>query len=312
MEYIKFNGLLKKIQDSYKNNFEMVTFLQDELKIPESKAKLLADKIIRIYDFKANASFSSKLSEIKVDGKVKDEKSLKFNIYSLDNLSGKEFEGFLKWMFEELGYSVELTKVTADSGVDLVLKKDKEKIAVQAKRYNRTSKISNEVVLKTHGGMGVYKCNKSIIITTSYFTSQAKKDAEKLNIDLWDRETLSATIDQINNKIEASKPKVGFPDYKKALFDSLKNLGSMSIFMVKNRGNDKYDIYRHGIKYPLLSFRGNWTSITHLSFRIKNSKPIQEYGPNSWAIISSDRGTTYGPDGESAYMQIIQYLSQFL
>ena len=259
MEHIKFNGLLKKIQDNYRDNFEIVTFLQDELKTSESKAKLLADKIIRIYDFKANASFSSKLSEIKVDGKVKDEKSLKFNIYSLDNLSGKEFEDFLKWMFEELGYSVELTKVTADSGVDLVLKKDKEKIAVQAKRYNRTSKISNEVVLKTMGGMGVYKCNKSIIITTSYFTSQARKDAEKLNIDLWDRETLSATIDQLNNKIETSKPKIGFPDYKKTLFNSLKNLGSMSIFMVKNRGNDKYDIYRHGIKYPLLSFRGNWT-----------------------------------------------------
>src|SRR3989338_2476564 len=312
MEYIKFNGILKKVQENYKSDHNIVSFLKDELKISESKAILLAEKITKMYDFKANALFSSKLSEIKLDEKIKEEKSLKFNIYSLDNLSGKEFEDFLKWMFEELGYSVELTKATADSGVDLVIKKDKEKIAVQAKRYNRTSKISNEVVLKTHGGMAVYKCDKSIIITTSYFTSQARKDAEKLKMELWDRETLSATMDQINHKPGASKPKKDFPEYKNTLFDSLKNLKSMNIFIVKSKDDDKYDIYRHGIKYPILSFRGNWTSVTRLSFRIKNKKPIPEYGRDSWPIITSDRGTTYGPDGKSAYMQIVQYLSEFV
>ena len=58
--------------------------------------------------------------------------------------------------------------------------------------------------------MSVYKCDKSIIITTSYFTSQAKKDAKKLNMELWDRESLSATIDQINHEMETNKQKVDY------------------------------------------------------------------------------------------------------
>ena len=215
-------------------------------------------------------------------------------------------------MFQELGYAVELTKITADSGVDLVLKKDKEKVAVQAKRWNRTTKVGNEVVLKTHGGMGVYNCNKSIIITTSYFSSQAKNDAEKLKIELWDREVLSSNIDLINNQLLNNKSKVEFPDYKGSLYKSLMNLKSMNIFEVEKKGNGKYDVYKHGIKYPVLSFRESLNSITHLSFRIKNNQPIPEYGSDSWALISSDRGSIYGPSGESAYSQITQYLSQFI
>ncbi len=90
------------------------------------------------------------------------------------------------------------------------------------------------------------------------------------------------------------------------------NLKSMNIFEVEKKGNGKYDVYKHGIKYPVLSFRESLNSITHLSFRIKNNQPIPEYGSDSWALISSDRGSIYGPSGESAYSQITQYLSQFI
>ena len=313
MEYLKFDGILKRIQENYSKNFDMVKFLCKELNITEHKAKLLAERIVKLIDFESVISINHKVSDEQiVKEKATNKDSLKFNIYSLDNLSGREFEDFLKLMFQELGYAVELTKITADSGVDLVLKKDKEKVAVQAKRWNRTTKVGNEVVLKTHGGMGVYNCNKSIIITTSYFSSQAKNDAEKLKIELWDREVLSSNIDLINNKLSNNKSKVEFPDYKGSLYKSLMNLKSMNIFEVEKKGNGKYDVYKHGIKYPILSFRESLNSITHLSFRIKNNQPIPEYGSDSWALISSDRGSIYGPSGESAYSQITQYLSQFI
>lgn len=313
MEYLKFDGVLKRIQENYSKSFDTVKFLCKELNIPEHKAKLLAERIVKLIDFEAVISFNQKIPDEQiVKEKTTNKDSLKFNIYSLDNLSGREFEDFLKWMFQELGYTVELTKITADSGVDLVLKKDKEKVAVQAKRWNRTTKVGNEVILKTHGGMGVYNCDKSIIITTSYFTSQAKNDAEKLKIELWDREVLSSNIDLINNQLSNNKSKVEFPDYKGSLYKSLMNLKSMNIFEVEKKGNGKYDVYKHGIKYPVLSFRESLNSITHLSFRIKNNEPIPEYGSDSWALISSDRGSIYGPSGESAYSQITQYLSQFI
>ena len=312
MEYLKFEGILKKIKDNYSKSFNTSAFLQIELNISPEKAGLLAEKIKSLVDFDSLLKEDIKNTIEPIPKEKENKNDLKFNIYSLDNLSGKGFEEFLKWMFQELGFSVELTKVTADSGVDLVLQKDKEKIAVQAKRYNRNTKVSNEVVLKTYGGMGVYKCHKSIIITTSYFTNQAKSDAQKLNIELWDREELSSKIDEINNNLSNNKHKVKFPDYKGDLRKALLNLKAMNIFEIEKKENGKYDVYRHGIKFPVLSFRESFNNITHLSFRIKKNQQIPEYGSDSWSLISSDRGNIYGPSGESAYLQIVQYLSQFI
>jgi HJR/Mrr/RecB family endonuclease len=312
MDYLKFEGILEKIRENYSEGFDIGAFLQKELNIPKIKADLLAEKIKELVDFDTILKDDTKSADEMIPNETKGKNALKFNIYSLDNLSGKEFEEFLKWMFQELGFSVELTKVTADSGVDLVLKKDKEKIAVQAKRYNRNTKVSNEVVLKTYGGMGVYKCHKSIIITTSYFTNQAKSDAQKLEIELWDREYLSSKIDEINNKLANNIHKIEFPDYKGSLHKSLLNLKSMGIFEIEKKEGGKYDVYRHGIKYPVLSFRESFNNITHLSFRIKKNEQIPEYGSDSWSLISSDRGSVYGPTGQSAYEQIVQYLSQFI
>lgn len=303
---------MEKIRANYSSKFNMQVFLRKELNLSQKKAEQLEKKIQELVDF---SSMQKEDNQIIREQSTKEKNtidSLKFNIYSLDNLSGKEFEEFLKWMFQELGYAVELTKVTADSGVDLVIKRDKEKIAVQAKRYNRNTKVSNEVVLKTHGGMGVYKCSKSIIITTSYFTNQAKSDAQELNMELWDREVLSAKIDEINNEMSNNNHKIEFPDYNGSLLKSLLSLKSMNIFEIQKKENGKYDVYRHGVKYPVLSFRESFNNITHLSFRIKNNEPLPEYGSDSWSLISSDRGSIYGPSGESAYLQIVQYLSQFI
>jgi hypothetical protein len=302
---------MRKILKNYNSEFDLKRSLVNELKISNKKAEMLADRLDENFDFEKLSLLINRKEQIRTEETKKEEKT-KFNIYSLDSLSGKEFEDFLRWMFQELGYAVELTKVTADSGVDLVVKKDKDKIAIQAKRFNRNTKVSNNVVLKTHGGMGIYKCNKSMIITTSYYTNQAMQDAKKLDIELWDRDILSAKIDEINNYIEKIKQKVEFPDYAGSLYKSLLELKSMGIFIVQNKGKGKYDIYRRGVKYPLLSFRQSFNQISHLSFRIKNSNPIPEYGPNSWVLIISDRGSVYGPTGKSAYDQIIQYLSQFV
>jgi len=311
MKYVKFAGLLKEIREQYNPNFNLHEFLKTKLNIDDKKAELMYNRINDLFDFETDFLLKKeKPVENNIDTKDKNEG--KFNIYSLDSISGKEFEDFLKWLFGELGYHVELTQVTADSGVDLVLIKDKIKTAVQAKRYNRNTKISNAVVLKTQGGMGVYKCHKSMIVTTSFFTRQAISDAKALDLELWDRDYLSSVIDKINNHADQVSHKVEFPSYESSLYRSLINLEKMDIFSLKNKNNGKYDIYRHGIRYPILSFRSNANQVNHLSFRIKKNEPIPEYGPSSWALITSDRGSIYGPGSSSAYSQIVQYLSEFI
>jgi len=311
MEYVKFSGLLKDIADNY-SSIDLARYLEERLKIQEYKAKELAERIDRSFNLEAIAEMKEKSLEfVELDRTEKRNGELKFNIYALDDISGKEFEYFLKWLFEEMEYAVELTKITADSGVDLVVSKNDEKVAVQAKRYSRNTRVPNAVILKTHGGKDVYGCSRSVVITTSFFTRHAIKDARKLGIELWDRDTLSSKIDEINQKIKDSKQKIEFPPYQGTLLKSLLNLGQTGIFIVERKDHDKYDVHRHGIRYPILSFqvRGLGT-VTRCVFRIVKDKPVGEY--EGHVLIKSDRHYRYGPDGESAYRQIANYLSQFV
>ena len=97
-----------------------------------------------------------------------------------------------------------------------------------------------------------------------------------------------------------------------SLLIELKKDSNSGNFSLKYKKNGKFDIYRHGINHPILSFRSNSSQVNHLSFRIKNHDSIPEYGSNSWTIISSDRGSIYGPEGNSAYSQVINYLKEFI
>jgi hypothetical protein len=55
-------------------------------------------------------------------------------VHELDKLGGMEFEEYLAGLFRKQGFKVELTPCTGDYGADLLLIKDGNRIAVQAKR----------------------------------------------------------------------------------------------------------------------------------------------------------------------------------
>ncbi len=305
----KFSALLNEIATNYPD--DLPKYLKQKLQIPNYKAKELAQRLETDFNLKLNHDIRRKLEECSSSTDLlsrEDEK--KFNIYSLDSLSGKEFEQFLKWFFEELGYIVRLTSLTADSGVDLVIVKDKEKIAVQAKRFKRTNKVPNSVILKTRGGQAIYECDRSMIVTTSFFTQQAIKEAKQLNIELWDRNYLSARIDQINSEIIEITKNPMFPPFSKSLIHSLLTLDKTGIFHLKELKNEKYHIYRHGLNSPLITFKTDGYRVKKLIFRIKNNTPVSI--AKGHALIQSDAHYTYGPSEEAAYNQIKNYLSQFV
>lgn len=114
------------------------------------------------------------------------------DIKHVDTLNGIEFERYLKAHFINKGYRVYLTPPQGDYGVDLVLEKNGERIAVQAKRYNHELgyKVNYKAVQEVAAGKAIYKCNKGIVITNSFFTESAKDLAKYNNIELWDRKEL--------------------------------------------------------------------------------------------------------------------------
>jgi len=116
-------------------------------------------------------------------GKLKDEKIAKeeqeiyrAKLYSsgisdIDIMSGREFENYLKVMFETLGYICTVTPYSGDYGADLILEKDGMKIAVQAKRY--ANKISVKSVQEICTALRYYNANEGWVCRCSIILSRS-------------------------------------------------------------------------------------------------------------------------------------------
>jgi restriction system protein len=63
-----------------------------------------------------------------------------------------EFEEWVGARFEDLGYRVKTTAVSGDHGVDLVARRDGEKVIIQCKRYRDTA-VGEPVLRDLYGTM---------------------------------------------------------------------------------------------------------------------------------------------------------------
>jgi len=110
------------------------------------------------------------------------------------SLRGQPFEDFLREVFEELGYAVEVTgKTPGDQGVDLLVARDAARIAVQAKGYAES--VGNDAVQEVHTGMAFYQCHRCVVITNSRFTQQAHELAVQVGCMLIDGSQIPALLD---------------------------------------------------------------------------------------------------------------------
>ena len=133
-------------------------------------------------------------------------KQIKESMLDIDKMKGVQFENWLKKLFINQGFQVELTSSTADFGVDLILTSDTGKrTAVQAKRYDSKSKISNGDVLKLESGARYHNCERSIFVTTAYYSGHAKEAGQKLSVELWDRNKLISVAETTMGDLSESE-----------------------------------------------------------------------------------------------------------
>jgi len=97
-----------------------------------------------------------------------------------------EFENYLQEVFETLGYDVETTGVTGDQGVDLIVLKNRWRIAIQVKGY--LNSVSNKAVQEAFSGMVHYNCQACVVVTNSLFTKSAKELADSTGCFLIDED----------------------------------------------------------------------------------------------------------------------------
>lgn len=100
-----------------------------------------------------------------------------FKLEDLRTMNGREFEFACADIFKYLGYKVEITQATNDEGKDLILDNS---IYVECKCWEEDN-ISRPILQKLVGAMVADNINKGIVITTSYFTDNAKEYMNKIN-----------------------------------------------------------------------------------------------------------------------------------
>ena len=119
------------------------------------------------------------------------------HIDELKKLSGVEFEIYLAELFTHHGYTVETTPVTGDYGADLILHKDQQRIAIQAKCY--TGSVGVSAVQEALSGMAYYRCHSAWVVTTGNYTVNAIELARQSNVRLLSRNELGQLILQMQN-----------------------------------------------------------------------------------------------------------------
>ena len=112
----------------------------------------------------------------------------------LDRLTGVEFEEFLAGLFRNQGYAAELTPTSGDYGADLIVSKDGQRIAVQAKRY--VGSVGVQAVQEALSGQAYYQCDTAWVIATGAFTTNALELAEKSGVKMIGRSEIGNLLAQ--------------------------------------------------------------------------------------------------------------------
>lgn len=119
-----------------------------------------------------------------------------WQIHHLTNLSPTEFEQLVASFYSAQGYSTQVTKQSADRGIDIIARRDGEKLAIQAKRYTGSNKVGRPTIQKIVGAATQANADRAAVVTTSEFTDTAISAAQEFGpqVELIDGDTLVKSL----------------------------------------------------------------------------------------------------------------------
>lgn len=120
------------------------------------------------------------------------------------DFSPREFERMVCELLDKQGYKVKLTKQTRDGGKDIIVVQKSVLgefcIYVECKKYDASRPVSVGLVRELYGTVMADNATAGMIITTSYFTKDAKDYTEKIKhrMTLKDYNDLVQELNRIN------------------------------------------------------------------------------------------------------------------
>ncbi len=114
---------------------------------------------------------------------------------SISELTWEKFEHLIAAAFRREGYAVVTTSSGADGGVDLVLKREGEKVLVQCKHW-RSKSIGVRAIREFHGVVHSkqHLGSRGVFVTSGSYTREAVAFAKQNGMQLIDRHALLKMI----------------------------------------------------------------------------------------------------------------------
>lgn len=135
-----------------------------------------------------------------------DKRPTEWSLKLIRDIEWKCFEDICLACFQEIGMRAHATGLGADGGVDIMLynEHDPNKIVsvVQCKAWSHKP-VSVHKIRELLGVMTDVGCSEGVFITTSSYTNNAKKFAERNNIDLLAPSRLLKLIQSLPNEKQA-------------------------------------------------------------------------------------------------------------
>jgi restriction system protein len=91
-------------------------------------------------------------------------------------MSGTEFEDYVARVVRSCGVPVIMTSVTGDWGVDIIVGRRPNRVAIQCKRQSRP--VGTSAIQEVVAGAPMQDCIKTMVVTNHEFTPAARKLAE--------------------------------------------------------------------------------------------------------------------------------------
>jgi HJR/Mrr/RecB family endonuclease len=120
----------------------------------------------------------------------------------LYQLQPRKFEELIASILKDLGFTVELTQASRDGGRDIIASMKNALTNflayVECKRYAPDNKIGVGIIRQVSGVHYLRKPSKSVIVTTSFFTKDAKEEAKRIEnqLDLNDFNSIKSWLEK--------------------------------------------------------------------------------------------------------------------
>lgn len=111
------------------------------------------------------------------------------NTNRIKEMTPAEFEIFIERLLANQGYEIDHISQGDDIGIDIIASDNLDRIAIQIKKYlNR--KINLDIIYHSFGAAAFHDCSRSVIVTLHDLTENAKRAAEKLNVEIWGKDKI--------------------------------------------------------------------------------------------------------------------------